>query len=307
MIAFTTQEPDPFGMPLEDMILPTTQPPEARGAAVMAPDGGFLGYYGLRENPFADAVNPRFFFKTAGHADALQRMLLAAEYNISLGMITGPSGTGKTLVTQLLLQHLDAAKYLPILVLVSPGLGKTGLLREILSELSVALPAGVSRVQELLQLLSNQMMDLQAEGRRLVILIDECHLLHADCLHVLRTITNLETPECKLATCLLFGEARFADRLAHPSYESLRNRMYMRGTLGPMTAEDCAQCVKFRLMAAGRMTDLFNEEAQAALHARSGGIARTLSKLGMLSLIEGAMLRQPIIGAEIVTAAAERM
>jgi len=270
-------------------------------------DGNFVRFYGMRENPFSDAVNPAYFYKTESHEDALTRMIMAVEHNTSLGMITGLSGTGKTLVTQLLLQHLDAEKYEAILVLVSPGLSKSSLLREILSELSLAVPDGTSRTHDLLRLLSNYIIDLHQQGKRLVIIIDECHLLSADCLHVVRTISNIEIPECKLTSCLLFGEERFVERLKHPSYESLRNRMYLKAVLQPMSAEECAHYVKFRLMVAGRMTDLFNDSALTALHARSGGVCRNLSKLCMLTLLHGAMQGKQMIDEGDVAAGAAMM
>lgn len=270
-------------------------------------DGDFVRFYGLLENPFSDSVNPAYFYKTDSHAEALKRMVLAVEHKTSLGMITGLSGTGKTLVTQLLLQQLDPAKYQVILVLVSPGLRKTGLLREILSELSIAVPEGISRTQDLLKVLSNYIIDLHQQERRLVMIIDECHLLNAECLHMVRTISNIEIPECKLTTCLLFGEERFASRLQHPSYESLRNRMYLRGELLPMSAEECAQYVKFRLMVAGRIHDLFDASALAALHARSGGVCRNLSKLCMLTLLHGAMQGKSSIDETAVAAGAAMM
>ncbi len=255
-----------------------------------APAAGnnFTRFYGLRENPFSDAVNPGYFYRTESHSDALTKMALAIEHNTSLGMITGPSGTGKTLVTQLLLQQLDPEKYQAILVLVTPGMSKTGLLREILSELGIAVPDAVNRTHDLLRILGHFIIELHENGKRLVLIIDECHFLGADCLHVVRTISNIEIPECKLVTSLLFGEERFAERLKHASYESLRNRMYLRGVLRPMSAEECAQYIKFRLMVAGRLAPLFDDGALAALHARSGGVCRNLSKICMLTLLIGA-------------------
>ncbi len=264
----------------------------------------FLRFYSLRENPFGDSVNPAYFYKTDSHAEALDRMMLAIEHNVSMGMITGPSGTGKTLVTQLLLQQLDPARSQAILVLVSPGLSKTGLLRDILSELNIALPEGMLRTQDLLKLLSNYIIDLHQEGKRLVIIIDECHFLSADCLHFVRTISNIEIPECKLTTSLLFGEEKFAARLEHPTYESLRNRMYLRGELRPMGPEECGQYVKFRLLVAGRMGELFTPEALLAVHTHSGGICRNINKLCMLTLLRGAQKGSPVIDEDIVAAGA---
>lgn len=154
-------------------------------------------------------------------------MRLIVEHKISLGMVTGPSGTGKTFLTQILLKSLDENIYETILELVTPGLSKTGLLREILSEPGVAQPAEMSRTEDLVKLLSNAIIELHEEGRRLVVIVDECHLLSAECLHIVSTISNLEISDCKPASCLLFGEERFSKRLQNPSYASLRNRMFL--------------------------------------------------------------------------------
>lgn len=277
------------------------------GTVAFVPPGNFIDAYGLRENPFADCVRPDFYFRTDAHSEAFRSMLQAAEFKTSLGMVTGPSGTGKTLVSQLLLQHFEEPDFCFLLVLVTPGLSKTGLLREILSELGIALPVGVARVQDLVKQLSNHIIELHEQGRRLVILLDECHLLSADCLHIVRTISNIEIPEEKLVTCLLFGEARFVRRLQYPGYESLRNRIYFRSELQPLTAEETAQYIKYRLMTTGRLAELFTESAFKALHKHSGGIARTLNKLAMHSLIEGANRQSDRIEEEIVLHAVKRL
>jgi general secretion pathway protein A len=307
---FSDHDHDPVAIsdPFADLVGAPPQATETpRGIVPFAPPGDFLRYYGLRENPFADCVHPAFFYRTESHAEAFRNMMLAVDFQTALGLVTGASGTGKTLVTQLLLQHLDETRHRAVLVLVTPGLSKTGLLREILSELNLALPVGVSRVQDLVKLLSNHIIELHRQGRRLVVLIDECHLLAADCLHVIRTLSNIEIPQQKLTTCLLFGEARFAQRLQHPSYEALLNRIYLRGTLEALTPSEAAQYVKFRLMTAGRLQELFTEAALQAIHAQAGGICRSVNKLSMLCLIEGASRQCAMIDEDIVTAAAKRM
>jgi general secretion pathway protein A len=282
-------------------------PGHGQGIVPFAPAGNFVSYYGLKENPFADSVHPSFFFRTDSHAEAFRSMTLAVDFRASLGMVTGPSGTGKTLVSQLLLQHFEEPKYRVVLVLVTPGLSKTGLLREILSELNLALPVGIARVQDLVKQLSNHIIELHQQGQRLVIMVDECHLLSADCLHVIRTISNIETPQEKLVTCLLFGESRLAQRLEHTSYASLSNRIYLRSELNSLTADEVGQYIKFRLMTAGRLNELFTDAALHAIHEHSGGICRSVNKVAMLSLIEGADRHSAVIDDAMVHAAAKRM
>ena len=230
-------------------------------------------------------------------------MRLIVDHNISLGMVTGPSGTGKTFLTQILLKSLDENIYETILELVTPGLSKTGLLREILSELGVAQPAEMSRTEDLVKLLSNAIIELHEEGRRLVVIVDECHLLSAECLHIVSTISNLEISDCKLASCLLFGEERFSKRLQNPSYASLRNRMFFQNELTPMTLEKVNQYIQYRLLTAGRMMNLFSEDAVALLCERSEWVCRSLNKYCFLTLIEGAKQGRQILDREIVLAA----
>lgn len=295
--------------PLASLIAPFSAPdfPPAPAAWPATTASDFLNAYGLRENPFADCVHPGFFYRTESHAEALRNMSLAVEFDASLGLVTGPSGTGKTLVSQLLLEQLNQPKYKTVLVLITPGLSKTGLLREILAEMNVALPLGMTPLHDLVKFLSNEIIDLHQRGQRLIILLDECHLLTADCLHVVRTISNIEIPQRKLVTCVMFGEARLAQRLEHPSFESLRNRIYIRSKLAPLSQADAGQYIKYRLMVAGRMTELFTPSAIWAMHAHAGGICRSLNKICLLSLVEGVMRQQSVIDETIVNAAAARM
>jgi type II secretory pathway predicted ATPase ExeA len=81
----------------------------------------------------------------------------------------------------------------------------------------------------------------------------------------------------------------------------------MRSELRPLVAAEVAQYVKFRLMTAGRMKELFTEGATNAMHEQAGGICRTLNKLAMLSLIEGADRKIALIDETIVNAVAKRM
>jgi len=268
----------------------------------------FTDYYGLKSNPFSDSVNPAFFYRTTRHDETYIMMTLAIRNHLSLGLVTGPSGSGKTLISQLVLNNLSTKEVQPVLVLVSPGMSKTALMKEILSELNIAVPDGhFTSTQDLLKLLSDYVIDLYQQNRKLVIIIDECHFLSSESLHMVRTLTNIEVPARKLVTCLLFGEQRFLKRLNHPAHDSLRNRMYMRGELGPLNASECAEFVKFRLLKSGRMDDLFDRPALTALHECSGGICRNINKLAMLCLLEGSMRRKTTIDEETVRLCANRM
>ncbi len=96
-----------------------------------------IKFFGLSAQPFGDNVNPEFFFRTEAHEEALIAMKHCIEEHVSLGLTTAISGTGKTLLTQVLMHELDPRLYRPILVLGYPGMSRTALLKEIAAELKV--------------------------------------------------------------------------------------------------------------------------------------------------------------------------
>ena len=309
MAAHSEAMQEAAGVPdLESLLNAPAFEHEAAGEQTRLPPAhahDFLAFHRLSTNPFSDSVNPVFFYRTDAHDVAFIRMMMVIEHDISLGLITGFSGTGKTLVSQMLLRNLDPARYEPILVLVCPNMGKTALLREILSELGIAIPPPPVATQDMLKLLSDAIINLHNNGRKLVILIDECHFLSAESLHLIRTISNIEIPERKLSTCILFGEQRFLKRLDNPSYESLRNRMYLRSELKPLEPNETDQYIKFRLLVSGREEPLFDASAVAAIHAASGGVCRRINRICMFALIQSFTENKPVIDEAIVAACAK--
>lgn len=279
---------------------PGAQPIAAPVARLRALAGHFTSRYGLRENPFADSVDLEYYFKSAAHEEAYLRLAATVRDGIALGLVTGPPGTGKTIVSQLLLQGLDRGASRVVLVLVTPEMGRTALLRELLRETGVTeLPA---RSRDLLALLQATMLDLQREGRRLVAIVDEAHFLSSEALHILRTLSNLESPRQKLCTCLLFAEERFLRRLEHPVHRSLATRIYHRIALRPLSAEETSQYVTFRLLVAGGRPELFDEGARRAVFAASGGICREVNRLAYLALDAGYRRGRAVVGADLVEA-----
>ncbi len=269
------------------------------------PSNSVLDHFGFSRQPFSDTVDPDFFYQSSVHETALKKMTMTVEEEISLGLVHGKSGTGKTLLTQMLLQGLPPEFYRTVLVLVSPGMSKTALLKEILMELLTECEHLPNKTQDLLNLLHERILHLYGEERKLVILIDEAHFLSSDALHMLRTISNLETPRRKLCVSILFAESSFVRRLAHPSYQSLRNRMYLKAALGGMDLEETVQYITFRLLAAGCHTPLFEEDLYPEIQKHSDGICREINRICHNCLSEAYLRREKRITREIFSHALE--
>jgi general secretion pathway protein A len=177
---------------------------------------------------------------------------------------------------------------------------KTPLLQEIATELGMKKPP--FRSQVLLDLIHQRVMKEYAQGRRIVLLVDEAHFLASNSLHILRTLSNLETSAGKLLTTILFAEENFVQRLKHPRYASLRGRISIETEIPPLSLEETEQYVKFRLLVAGGQSDLFSGECYPVIYRKTKGIAREISKLADNALLEAYMEGKRIIEPETVEA-----
>lgn len=55
-------------------------------------------YWGLQEKPFENTPDPKFFYKSSKHEEALARLLYIIEEHKGFGILTGDYGSGKTLI-----------------------------------------------------------------------------------------------------------------------------------------------------------------------------------------------------------------
>jgi len=219
--------------------------------------------------------------------------------------IVGASGTGKTLVSQAALKSFDLAAVTPVLIFVHPGMGKGPLLDGLLAELGKN--GGARRTRDRLSLLHEQALALYQSGRRLVVVIDEAHFLAADGLHILRTLSNLETETEKLITVLLIAEEGLSRRLRKPSYASLRTRITFSVVLQPLSVPDSEQYIKYRILKSGGRLDLIPAAVYADIHRFSKGIPREINRLLYNSLIEALAASEQVLHAETVARAAAKL
>lgn len=263
-----------------------------------APD--YCDYFGLERMPFNDCVNPEFFYRTESHEAAFVRMMMCARHHKAIGLVWGRSGTGKTLLAQMLLSTLDDDDFIPVLLLANPGMSKTSLLNSLLNELQVPVSGPRMATQPLLERLHTFLMETYSIGKRVVIIIDEAHFLPSDQLHMIRTVTNLETPQEKLCTVILFAEETFLRRLRHKRYNSLRGRIAMTAYLMPMSRPETEQYIKFRLMMAGADREVFDAASYELIYSHTCGVCREVSKLADLALLEAYLRGVDCITPEIL-------
>ncbi len=259
----------------------------------------------MPKNPFKDTLDTDLFYRTKQHEEAVIKLRIGIEDRHALLLLHGPSGTGKTLVSQVVLQALNLGQYQPAFVFVHPQMGKGALLAAILRELGADTVA--RHTSQRLEQLQQLTVDLYHRGRRPVIIIDEAHFLKADALHVLRTLSNLETEQEKLVSVLLIAEDSLKKRLQNPSYASLRGRITFAVHLQPLSDDETTQLVKYRLLKCKAPVQLLSTDAFAAIHRLSGGIPREVNRLLYNALLEAMGSSLSTISSEHLEEAARKL
>lgn len=180
--------------------------------------------------------NTRFVFWGGSVSLALEQVMLGLRAREGVMVITGGTGTGKTMLCRALAAHLRQDAFLSMVV--NPTLGPTDLLAQVLDEFGVTAhgttPAAGTNY-ELFRRLEEFLIARIPQGDRAVILIDEAHHLQPAVLEQIRLLSNLEGEDAKLLQIILVGRPDLEDVLSQPEQRELAQRVSRRCELSPLT------------------------------------------------------------------------
>ena len=80
-----------------------------------------LSHFGLSRDPFANDSLVSFYFEDEAFADAERRLLRGATQGKGLCLLTGPGGSGKTMLVRHLLESLEEETYESVMLIPMPG------------------------------------------------------------------------------------------------------------------------------------------------------------------------------------------
>lgn len=265
-------------------------------------------YWRVKEKPFQNTPDPRFLYYSAGHEEALLKLVYAVKERLGAAVLTGVFGCGKTLLGQALLQEFSEDKY-KIAFIANPQMDYVELLRSIVRHLkSIDLPIKKTELSAdyLLEVLNNILMNNMRDGNETVVVIDEAHIIKDEKIfEEIRLLLNFQLQDRFLFTLLLFGQPELRQMIE--DNKQLEQRIAVKCHLDSLSETDTKNYIMHRLKIAGSIQPIFTEAAMKLVFEHSGGIPRRINRLCDLCLLAGFSQKVNQIDENIVSAELESL
>lgn len=234
----------------------------------------YLEHFGFTEAPFKITPHTEFFFAGANRGETLDALIYAITSGEGMVKVTGEVGAGKTMLCRVLMERLP--KTVETIYLAVPSLSRDELLAVIAGDLGIDTQGG--NTTKLVRALQERLIEIHAEGKQVVALIDEAHAMPLETLEQIRLLSNLETSHDKLMQIVLFGQPELDQHLMLPHMRQLKERITHSFNLLPLPAHDIKDYLDFRLRAAGyKGADLFGPASLELIADASEGLTRRIN------------------------------
>jgi len=263
----------------------------------------YTSYWGLSAPPFENVPSQELFYESPQHEEALVRLVYAVEHKKGLAVLTGEVGSGKTTISRVLYDYLNTAGF-EVITIVNPALNPVDFYRSLLLKLGEPIEEASKAI--LLDRFTQRLIQNFEHEINTVLIIDEAHLIKDRAiLEELRMMLNLQHADQFLVTLLIMGQPALAANIA--SLKPLKERIAIRYDLKPLTFNDTARYLLYRLKSCGARRGIFTKTALTPLYKYSGGIPLRINNLCERSLLIGMMNNARVVDSATIQAAIEDM
>jgi len=264
----------------------------------------YEAHFNFLYEPFSNIPDPRFYYNSPEHHEAMIRLMHSASMMRGLAVLTGDIGTGKTTLSRKLLSELrkDGKFIEGLLVLTHSDFSPEWFLQKIGWLLGMR-EMGTDKMK-LVNQLSRRLMQLRKENKRPILLIDEANKLkNEEHLEELRGLLNLELSDTRLITFILSGLPALEDSLN--TNRPLSQRIAMRVELHTLSSESSRNYIIHRLSVAGGKETIFTDGAYNLIFKYSTGCPRLINSICDNGLLEGYILKKNIVDESLIEKVAE--
>jgi general secretion pathway protein A len=264
----------------------------------------YLQHFQLKELPFRLSPDPAFLYPSPVHSRAKAYMESTIWFTDGFVIITGEIGSGKTTLIETFLKELD--KDVVVAQLNQTQVSPIEFLQSVLAQFGFS-PFKM-RKAELITTLNSFLIEQYANGRKVLLIIDEAQNLSDKVLEELRLLSGVETTKEKVLRIILAGQPELSVKIDSPELMQLRQRVRLRFHLSALSADDTTAYIDHRLQVAGSNgRAIFAPETYPVIFSHSGGIPRLINTLCDTALLAAFAQDHPTVGLEDLQAAIDEL
>ena len=256
----------------------------------------YKAYYGLTKKPFKLTPDSKVVFRSEAHQEALAILKYGVLGKKGFLVLTANVGLGKTTLLEALVESLGPD--VKLCLLNNPLLYRD----EFFSYLAEKLDLPWDGNKAMFLIAFDEMLKVAyAAGDRILLIVDEAHVLPVDLLEEIRLLSNLDVKGQDVLSIFLVGQPELNELMSNDRLLPLRQRVGIRFDLKPFGLNETTQYILFRLRHAGaRHLHIFTDEAIEQIHIVSKGTPRLINIVCDHALLTGFAENKPVINAELI-------
>jgi len=264
----------------------------------------YLELFKLHELPFRLTPDPAFLYLSKHHARAKAYMESTIWFTDGFVVITGEIGSGKTTLIETFLKELE--KDVVVAQINQTQVSAIEFLQSVLVQFGFQ-PFRMKKA-ELLSTLNEFLVEQYANGRRVLLIVDEAQNLSNKVLEEIRLLSGVETTKEKVLRIILAGQPELNDKLNSAMLIQLAQRIRLRFHLTALSKTDTQLYIQHRLEVAGSQgRQIFDPETFPLVFRYTGGIPRLVNTLCDTSMMAAFAQDRDVVKVEDMKAAIEEL
>lgn len=254
-------------------------------------------FFNMKHTPFVKNIPADHLYESPVMKDALGRLRYAAGHQL-FAIVMGDAGCGKSTLIRRFNSTLPRDKYI-LLYISDSKLTPKWLYKDLLDQLG--LEAGFYR-GDAKRILQKQIEVIRTkEHRKVVVVLDEAHLLEKESLEEFRFLLNSSFDSESQMALILVGQTELWDmKLRYQRYSAIRQRIDITCVLPHLDRAETERYIESHLNYSECGTALFSDKAIDEIYKTSTGIPRMINRICEKSLLYAFQHQNRIIDDHMV-------
>ena len=252
----------------------------------------YLAFYKLKEPPFANVPDLRFFYTSPHYAESFNKLVDSIKEGKQLITVLGKCGLGKTVISRKVLSLFEGKESdfeILLLVCIHSDMAAGWFLNRLALQLHLELPKDDK--SGLFEAVGKKFDKIGNEGKQIIILIDEANMIeNTEVFEEVRGLIDFMSDNRQKFSVVLFGLHNLEEKLAksEPIFQRVETRIIL---LPFSTTQETTDYIKHRIKVAGVQENIFDDKAYHNIHYSSRGNPRLINIICDNALTEGYLLK----------------